>query len=126
MSDKAVSPSSIVDSFFNDESTHVSEKPTLEFQPPSRSNPTDLKDSTWGKFRQYGLPSEMEVEAAVRGSAPTSGAFKVTETELVERMLDARGDSGGPRAVEVEKWTRDVVKRLCVEKEDGYLDWRRK
>ena len=67
----------------------------------------------------------MEVEAKVEGYAPSAGAFKVTEAELVERILDDRGESGGPRAVEMGTKIKEMVARLCDVKTGGYLDWKR-
>jgi len=61
----------------------------------------------------------------VSGSALGSGAFKITQEELIERLLDGRGDTAGPRAEEVEAWARAVVSRLCDVRDDGYLDWKR-
>lgn len=122
--DPAVTPKSIDSLFFDDKSSHTSAKPELEFKPASTSRVTVPYDSTWGRFRRYGLPSEAEVEAAVKGSSPGSGAFKITERELIERLLDSRGDSGGVRQKEVESVIRGIVGRLCETKE-GYLDWKR-
>ena len=97
--------------------------PTLNFRPaPSQSS--GPHDSTWGRFRQFGLPSEREVEAIVEGSAPGSGAFKLKEKELIERVLEARGEQSGERAQEITEWVGNVVRRLCEVKEDGYLDWK--
>lgn len=61
----------------------------------------------------------------VEGSAPGSGAFKIKTDELVERILDERGESGGSRAEEITSWTKTLVSRLCDVKENGYLDWKR-
>jgi 3-hydroxyisobutyryl-CoA hydrolase len=82
---------------------------------------TDPSDSTWGDFRKYGLPSESDVEGIVTGSSPSSGAFKVTEAEVVERIMDAKNETAGSRAKEVENWLRGIVARTC-ETKSGYLD----
>lgn len=119
-----VTPKSIQSKFFDPSSPHLSHKPDLNFSPKSTSRQSDPQDSTWCQFRRYGLPSESEVEGAVDGSAPGSGAFKITKGELVERLLDSRGDTGGPRQVEVESWIKGIIGRLCDEK-DGYLDWKK-
>ena len=126
ISDPAVSDSVIAEQFFDTSSPNLkSDRPRLVFDPPSTSKRSEKQDSTWGQFRKYGLPSEMEVEAAVTGAAPGSGAFKVTETELVEKLLDARGNTGGPRAEEMDAKAREIVRRLCDITEGGYLDWKR-
>ena len=122
--DPAVSPKSIESLFFDRKSPYLSDKPQLEFRPASSSRLTSPYDSTWGTFRRYGLPSEAEVESAVKGSSPGSGAFKITESELIERLLDSRGDLGGPRQKEVEDVVKRTVGRLCDIK-NGYLDWKR-
>jgi 3-hydroxyisobutyryl-CoA hydrolase len=120
--DDAVSPSSIASKFFTGSSPHLKQKPALNFKPASSSKSSEPHDSTWGQFRRYGLPSETEVEAAVIGSSPGSGAFKITLAQLTERLVDRRGDAGGPRQKEVAAWIQGIVERNCVEK-DGYLDW---
>lgn len=125
VTDPSVAPASIVSKFFDAKAPSQVDRPEIAFNPPSTSKITSGADSTWGQFRRFGLPSEAEVEATVEGSAPGSGAFKVTTEELIERLLDSRGDAGGPRAEEVAQWARGVVGRLCVARENGYLDWKR-
>ena len=123
--DPSLSPKSIESLFFDAKSPHLSDKPELDLNPASSSRATAPHDSTWGRFRRYGLPSEAEVESAVKGSSPGSGAFKISEAELIERLLDSRGDTGGARKKEVEEVIRRIVRRLCDNKE-GYLDWKRR
>ena len=124
--DKALDADSISKQFFDKSGGIKTDRPTLDLQPPSVSNPLDGKsDSTWGRFGRYGLPTELEVEATVEGYAPHSGAYKVTEQELIERILDDKGETGGPRAAEVETKIKEIVSRLCDVKEGGYLDWKR-
>ncbi|ORY21094.1 ClpP/crotonase-like domain-containing protein [Naematelia encephala] len=119
---KDVTPSSIRSNFFDTSSPHLAERPTLSLSPKPSSKASE-RDSTWGQFRRFGLPGDKEVEETVRGSSPGSGAFKITTSELIERLLDNRGETGGPRHREVEKRVRSIVARTCVEK-DGYLDWK--
>ena len=64
------------------------------------------------------------MEGAVKGSSPGSGAFKITETELVERMMDSRSETGSARAAEVENWIRRIVKERCRTDKEGYLGWK--
>jgi 3-hydroxyisobutyryl-CoA hydrolase len=59
----------------------------------------------------------------ITGNAPSSGAFKVTEKELMERIMDARGEIAGGREREVRSWVKQIVGRNC-EVKDGYLDWK--
>jgi len=126
ISDEAISPANITNNFFDSRSDVQSARPQLIFNPPSRSKSgKDKSDSTWGLFRKYGLPSEAAVEAIVSGSAPGSGAFKVTQEELVQRLVDERGDAAGPRAEEVGEWIRAIVQRKCKVGQDGYLDMKR-
>ncbi len=122
--DSSLTPIAIDSRFFDLKSRHLTDRPELDLKPVSTSRVTAPYDSTWGRFRRYGLPSEAEVEAAVKGSSPGSGAFKITEAELIERLVEARGDAGGPRHKEVEEVIRRSVRRLCDVKE-GYLDWKR-
>ena len=124
--DKSLNADTISKQFFDKAGPIKEDRPSLDLQPPSGSNPLDGKsDSTWGRFGKYGLPTELEVEATVEGYAPHSGAFKVTEKELIDRILDDKGESGGPRAAEVEIKIKEIVARLCDVKEGGYLDWKR-
>ena len=97
--------------------------PKLDFQPPSTSKASEGEDSSWGKFRKYGLPSEEEVGRWVKGSMPGSGAFALKVDELVERILGARDELQGARATEVEERVKDVVKRCAKVDKDGYLSW---
>jgi 3-hydroxyisobutyryl-CoA hydrolase len=126
ISDESISPANITTNFFDSRSAIQSARPQLILDPPSRSKSgKDQSDSTWGLFRKYGLPSEAAVEAIVSGSAPGSGAFKVTQEELVQRLVDERGDAAGSRAEEVAEWIRAIVKRRCKVGSDGYLDLKR-
>ncbi|ORX36633.1 putative 3-hydroxyisobutyryl-CoA hydrolase [Kockovaella imperatae] len=125
ISDPAVSPADIKAKFFDLKGEIKEHRPELDLQPPSVSEKTKGPDSTWGQFGRYGLPSQLEVMAKVEGYAPSAGAFKVTEAELIDRVLDDRGESGGPRETEMQAKVKDLVSRLCEVKEGGYLDWRR-
>ncbi|WWD17263.1 hypothetical protein CI109_101701 [Kwoniella shandongensis] len=124
LSDPLLAPSTINQNFFSSSSGHLVDRPTLEFQPASASKLDSGRDSTWGQFRKYGLPSEESVRAAVDGYAPGSGAFALKEQELVEQFVDAAGQVKGTRREEVEGRVREVVKKHCKKDKDGYLDWK--
>ncbi|WVN88360.1 uncharacterized protein L203_103566 [Cryptococcus depauperatus CBS 7841] len=123
LSDPSLSSESIVSRFFDPSSPHLQDKPTLEFEPRSASKLDSGRDSTWGQFRKYGLPSEEAVKASVDGYAPGSGAFALTEDELVEQFVDAQGDVHGSRREEIEDRVRSIVVRSCKKGKDGYLQW---
>lgn len=93
--------------------------PTLELKPASSF--TKGHDSTWGQFRKYGLPSEEIVKAYVDGSAPQSGAFKVKEEELIQRIVDGRESE---RREEIVQRVKEVVERYCETDAEGYLGWK--
>jgi 3-hydroxyisobutyryl-CoA hydrolase len=122
LTDPSLSPAAIAKSFFSSKAPHADSVPKLEFQPESSFRSAG-HDSTWGQFRRYGLPSELEVQGYVTGNAPGSGAFKLKEDELVERILDNKGDVGGPRASEAEEKIRGIVAARCSKDKDGYLNW---
>ncbi|KAK4683792.1 hypothetical protein P7C73_g6434, partial [Tremellales sp. Uapishka_1] len=120
LSDPSLSPKAISDAFFaSNENT-----PRLSFDPKPTSSRGS--DSTWGHFRKFGLPSEMEVKAVVQGSAPGSGAFKVTEEEVVvDKLSDRQGETGGARETEVKDRVRAIVGRWCEKDGEGYLSWKK-
>lgn len=122
-SDPSLNSKVITDKFFAARAPHASLVPKIDFKPaPSRTRTTG-PDSTWGTFTKYGLPSELEVEMVVSGQSPGSGAFKVTQDELVERLLDGKGDVGGARSAEAEARVKDIVQRNCKTDAEGYLNW---
>ena len=118
-----VTRKSVRNSFFDPSSEFHKSMPTLELDPPS-SGTRGSHDSTWGQFRRYGLPSETEVEERVKGSSPGSGAFKITESELLDRMMEAPNGRGEPRVREFEEKIRAVVERCCEKDAEGYLNWK--
>ncbi|WVQ80756.1 hypothetical protein IAT38_002861 [Cryptococcus sp. DSM 104549] len=117
LSDKSLTPEAITKTFF----TPSSSTPELEFHPESQSKLDSTRDSSWGQFRKYGLPSEKDVRAAVDGDAPGSGAFALKEAELIEQL--GGSEVRGQRRREVEGRVRDIVKAHCRTKADGYLQW---
>ncbi|WVR07081.1 hypothetical protein IAU60_004120 [Kwoniella sp. DSM 27419] len=119
LSDSSLAPKEIEKNFFSQSPS----QPELEFTPASASKLDSGRDSTWGQFRKYGLPSEDSIRASVDGYAPGSGAFALTERELVEQFIDAAGEVQGTRRDEVEKRVRDTVARHCKKDKDGYLEW---
>lgn len=123
LDDKAVTPSEITKNFLDPKTPHLAECPAIEYIPPpsTREGP----DSTWGQFRAFGLPSETEIRAWVKGESKGSGAFKLKEDEVVQRVISARGEQGGPRAKELEERTRAIVKDHCQADGEGYLNWKK-
>lgn len=119
ITDSSLSPKSIDSSFFNPESKHHQSMPQLEFKPVSSL--TTGKDTTWGRFREYGLPSEQLLRDLVEGSAPGSGAFALREQELIDRVLDGHAPE---RKAEFEKRVKAVVSTHCEQDKEGYLRWK--
>lgn len=119
ISDASLSSGKIEKNFFNPSSPHHQSMPRLEFKPVSSS--TEGKDTTWGRFRQYGLPSEQRLRELVEGSAPGSGAFALKEGELIDRVLDGHA---AERKGEFEARVRAVVATHCEEDKEGYLRWK--
>lgn len=119
ISDPSLSPKSIEKNFFNPSSPHHQSMPKLEFKPASSL--TDGKDTTWDKFRQYGLPSEQRLRDLVEGSAPGSGAFALKEEELIDRVSDGNAVE---RKQEFKERVRSVVATHCEKDEEGYLKWK--
>lgn len=121
LTDPSLSPKSIEKNFLNcyQQSEYHQSMPKLEFNPSSSL--TDGKDTTWGKFREYGLPSEQRLRDLVEGSAPGSGAFALKEQELIDRIMDGRATE---RKSEFEARVKSVVKTHCETDKDGYLRWK--
>lgn len=93
--------------------------PKLEFKPTSSL--TEGKDTTWGKFREFGLPSEQKLQDMVEGSAPGSGAFALKEEELIERVLS---DQPAERKQEFTRRIQEVISIRCNTDREGYLRWK--
>ncbi|WVF71488.1 hypothetical protein IAT40_006294 [Kwoniella sp. CBS 6097] len=123
-SDPSLSPKEIEKNFFTPSKNQTAGDLQLEFEPISASKLDSGKDSTWGRFRKYGLPSESNIRASVDGYAPGSGAFALTEKELIDSFVDASSEVRGTRRDEVEARVKDVVSRHCKKDKDGYLEWR--
>lgn len=117
-----LSTNAITERFF----TPGSDVPKLAFHPSSGSTDPERKDSTYGRFREWGLPEMYYVQGLVTGDAKDSGAFKLTEDEVVERVLAGKGETKGTgRAEDMERITRELVGRYCTTVQGGYLDWTR-
>jgi hypothetical protein len=113
----SIEPSEILSSFFSPDAPHAEHVPKLDFHPPSSK--MRGHDSTWGQFR----PSEWEIMGMITGERPGSGAFKLKEDELVERVLEDKGDVAGPRQAEAEARVRAILEKRCSKDRDGYLNW---
>lgn len=119
ISDASLSADKIEKNFFNPSSRHHQSMPQLDFKPVSSL--TEGKDTTWGRFRKYGLPSEQRLRDLVEGSAPGSGAFALKEAELIDRVLDGHA---AERRAEFEARVKAVVATHCEEDKEGYLRWK--
>ncbi|RSH87299.1 hypothetical protein EHS25_003208 [Saitozyma podzolica] len=95
----SIEPSEILSSFFSPDAPHAEH------------------------FRRFGLPSEWEIMGMITGERPGSGAFKLKEDELVERVLEDKGDVAGPRQAEAEARVRAILEKRCSKDRDGYLNW---
>lgn len=86
-----------------------------------------LLSSTWGNFRQFGLPSESKIKDYILGEDPSSGAYKVTEQELIRRLQKRMDKTGGSpeRKAELATVVKDAVERRGEKDQDGYLGWKR-
>lgn len=106
--------------------TPSSAVPKLEFHPSTGTSDPKKKDSTFGKFRECGLPSQFFVEGMVTGAEKNSGAFALKEDELVDRVLDRKGEmKGSARGQDMERIVRDLVERQCTKDAEGYLRWKK-
>jgi 3-hydroxyisobutyryl-CoA hydrolase len=70
-------------------------------------------------FLRYGLPSEDELQALIKGSHTSSGSAALTLQELIAK---AEGLRAGKRGV--ARKVQEVVARRCAVDNDGYLQWR--
>lgn len=104
--------------------TPSSDVPKLDFVPSTGSTDASKKDSTYGRFREWGLPELHWVKGIVTGDTQGSGSYKVTEDELVDRVLGWKGETrGGGRADDMERLTRELVGKFCEKDSNGYLTW---
>jgi 3-hydroxyisobutyryl-CoA hydrolase len=96
----------------------------LVFHPSTGSTETTSRDSTYGRFREWGLPELHWVMGLVTGAVKDTGAFAVTEEELVERVLGMKGESKtGGRGQGMERIARELVAKYCEKDANGYLRW---
>ncbi|KAL7421630.1 3-hydroxyisobutyryl-CoA hydrolase [Cryptotrichosporon argae] len=116
LDDAALSPAAIKAAFLTRGAESAAPELALDPAPVKREGP----DSTWGRFRAHGLPSEATVRAWVEGDSPNAGAFKVKEHELLDRLVKA-----GPRAHEERRRAAEIVARHCEKDDEGYLNWKR-
>jgi 3-hydroxyisobutyryl-CoA hydrolase len=119
ITDSALTPKNIENTFFNTSSKHHQSMPKLDFKPTSSL--TEGKDTTWGRFREFGLPSEQKLQDMVEGSAPGSGAFALKEEELIERVLQTQPTE---RRQEVTRRVQEVLSIHCNTDREGYLRWK--
>ena len=70
-------------------------------------------------FLRYGLPSEDELQALVKGRHASSGSGALTLQELIAKVEDLRGGKRG-----VAGKVQEVASRRCTIDGDGYLQWR--
>ncbi|BEJ00377.1 hypothetical protein CcaverHIS631_0502340 [Cutaneotrichosporon cavernicola] len=120
INDPRLTPAEITKNYLDPNTPHLAETPKLVFEPAPTSEGTD---STWGKFRQWGLPAESEIRAVVKGESAGSGAFKLKPAEVVEQVLAARGEQGGPREKEIIAHTNAIIAARTKADGSGYLDW---
>jgi len=104
-----VSQDWVLSTFFSRESKYVSSAPRIHT--PRTSASVNLG--------HFGLPTEVEIGAVIRGSSPDSGASAVDVEELVARF-EARTD--GKRGVRSK--VEEVIARRCEKMEGGYLRWK--
>lgn len=93
---------------------------TAEADPPQLVLPEASLNSPHApqSFLRYGLPTEDELQALVRGSHASSGPVALTLQELITKAKDLRGGKRG-----VAGKVREVVSRRCAVDQDGYLQW---
>ncbi|BEJ15622.1 hypothetical protein CspHIS471_0502270 [Cutaneotrichosporon sp. HIS471] len=120
INDPRLTPAEITKNYLDPNTPHLAETPKLVFEPAPTSEGTD---STWGKFRMWGLPAESEIRAVVKGESAGSGAFKLKPAEVVEQVLAARGEQGGPREKEIISHTNAIIAARTKADGSGYLDW---
>jgi 3-hydroxyisobutyryl-CoA hydrolase len=70
-------------------------------------------------FLRYGLPSEDELQALVKGSHTSSGSGALTLQELIAKAESLRRGKHG-----VARKVQEIVARRCSVDVDGYLQWR--
>jgi 3-hydroxyisobutyryl-CoA hydrolase len=89
-----------------------------EADPPQLVLPEALLNSlhTPPSFLRYGLPTEDELQALVRGSHASSSPVALTLQELITKAEDLRGGKRG-----VAGKVQEVVSRRCAVDQDGYL-----
>lgn len=100
--------------------------PQLDLHPAPSSSSSSSKDSTYGRFREWGLPSEAQIQGQITGEAPSSGSFKLKEDELITRILRDKGEGEGSGRVEdMKRVIKAVVDKHGEKDKEGYLGWRR-
>ncbi|WVW83953.1 hypothetical protein I302_105976 [Kwoniella bestiolae CBS 10118] len=122
LSDPKLALSEIIKNFYPTKT--LDGQPELELVPSSASKLDSGRDSTWNRFRKYGLPSENDIRSSVDGYSPGSGAFALTEQELVNQFIENHNSPSGQRREEIEQRVREVVERRCKKDKQGYLEWK--
>lgn len=107
---KEVSRTAIAKTFFDFDSTI-----TLD-----RSGQQNLQDKVFTQYpyRKYGLPSEEQIGAVVKGSAVGSGSVALTREEVIEKLLQDAKSKGGLRAK-----VNEVLDRKTTVGPEGVLKW---
>nr|XP_019011142.1 3-hydroxyisobutyryl-CoA hydrolase [Kwoniella pini CBS 10737]OCF49923.1 3-hydroxyisobutyryl-CoA hydrolase [Kwoniella pini CBS 10737] len=120
LKDKKLNLSEIIKNFYPTKSSDNT--PELKLIPESASKLDSGRDSTWNKFRKFGLPSEQSIKSSVDGYSPQSGAFALTEKELISQFIE---DSiNGTRRDEIIERIKNVVSKNCKVDKGGYLEWK--
>lgn len=70
---------------------------------------------------KYSLPSELEIQEVVTGSAGVSGTYALTKDEVIKVLVRGRNGKLGVR----EK-VEEVLNRRCTIGEENTLKWRYK
>lgn len=128
VTDAALSPEKITKAFLDPTSEHLKESPPMRFI-PKPTTPAGSPDSTWGKFRKFGLPSEAAVLAVLnRGDGPGSGKgevrFRLSEGLLIAHVVDATAASKSRRD-QVEEAVRKIIKQRCEVDPEGKVTWKK-
>lgn len=121
INDPRLTPAEITKNYLDPKTPHLAETPKLVFEPAP--NVKEGPDSTWGQFRKWGLPAESEIRAAIKGESAGSGAFKLKPQELIQQVVSARGENGGPREKEIVAAVNKILATRTKQDNAGYLDW---
>ncbi|WWC89284.1 uncharacterized protein L201_004205 [Kwoniella dendrophila CBS 6074] len=128
LNDSKLSSSEISKNFFpptKSSSSSTTDEIKLDLQPKSSSKLDSGRDSTWNQFRKFGLPSESLIKSFVDGYSPGSGAFALTEQELINQLLENdQSTLSSQRNKEIVKIIKQVISKNCKKDKQGYLEWK--